>query len=309
MKRYLKVAAMLAIAAFFASCNKDEENNIAPPRDYAVQYATEKADIEEYMRTHYMTVDADYNVAFDTIINNNHVSIWDQTEYPKQSRTITSNDVVYTVWYLPLREGVGEKPTKADDILISYRGIQLDGTQFDYQPFPQTYLSLRNLIKGWQEIIPMFKEGQYVDTPSPDPASFLNYGAGVMFVPSGLGYYNTSTSSLSPYTTLIFTFKLYDQFSVDTDGDGVHSKYETEARTDLTAFPLGYVDLDDFDTDEDGTPDYLDTDDDNDGFPTRTEINNPATDDPFAWELIPVCNSGKKRHLEKNCSHLGDTSQ
>ena len=37
------------------SCNKDDDNDIVlePLRDYAVQYATDKATIESYLNTHY----------------------------------------------------------------------------------------------------------------------------------------------------------------------------------------------------------------------------------------------------------------
>lgn len=275
MRISLKVAAMLALAGFFAACHKDD-TTIAPPRDFAVQYGVEKAEIEQYMQTHYMTVDADYNVTFDTIINNNHVSIWDQTDYPKKKKLVTSNSVTYDVWYIVINPGVGQAPTRADEALVSYRGTLLDGTQFDYLPYPQNYSSLLSTIEGWQEIIPLFRGGQYVDTNGADPASFQNYGAGVMFLPSGLGYYNLATANAPSYSSMIFTFKMYDQKSMDTDGDGILNKYETVSSTDLETYPMGYVDLNHYDTDGDGTPNYKDTDDDNDGYPTLREIKRPV---------------------------------
>jgi FKBP-type peptidyl-prolyl cis-trans isomerase FkpA len=300
MKRYFKAFALVSLITLAASCKKDDDTTV-PLRDYTVQYATEKANIEEYLHTHYIaSVDADFNVELLPIPEGgSQVSIWDQTEYPllnKQVQSLdTDNTPLYTVYYLMLNQGTTDQPTRADNIVVSYRGTALDdGTQFDYNPFPSSAFSLATTIEGWQEIIPLFKAGTYVDVPgSPNPASFQGYGAGVMFLPSGLAYYNVAASSaISTYESLIFSFKLYSVGYLDSDNDGLQNRHETEGTTDIARY----------DTDGDGIANYLDNDDDGDGFLTRSEITNPLTGQPYAFGDIPLCTGGTlPKHLDPNC--------
>lgn len=300
MSKSLKVLSLLlGMVLITAGCKKDDDSSIEPPRDYGEQYATESVEIEEYLKTHYIaSVDANFNVVVEEIPEgSNEVSIWDQTEYPLQNKVVSYeglDDVPHTLYYIVLQEGVGESPTRADNVFAAYRGFTLDGTQFDYSPYPDNYSSLASTILGWREIIPFFKGGEYIDNPdSPDPASFQNYGAGIMFLPSAFGYYNSSQTNIPSYSPLVFTFKLFDVQFVDSDGDGILNRYETEEG----------IDIKDYDTDGDETPNYLDTDDDGDGHSTYTEITNPLTDEPYDFEDIPTCEGGTiKKHLDPNCN-------
>lgn len=284
MNRFLKAFGLIALITFFASCKKDDDGNVAPPRPYGEQYARESDSIEKYLKNHYITVDADYNTEITALpADGSKTSIWDQTEYELKFKMVNSNDVDYKVYYLVLNQGGGEAPTRGDNILIAYRGVTLKNVQFDYQPFPQTAASLTGVIEGWQEIIPMFNTGTYVDIPdNPDPAQFEDYGAGVMFIPSGLAYYNNPTSSLiSAYDPLVFSFKLYGLEYTDLDGDGILNKDET----------IPGVDIKDYDTDGDEIPNYLDVDDDGDGYPTKYELrvyNARDTNNPDANVVAKV---------------------
>ncbi|OIQ15805.1 MAG: hypothetical protein BM557_10935 [Flavobacterium sp. MedPE-SWcel] len=295
MNRFLKVFSLFLLITFFAACNKDDGASVPPPRDYAEQYVTEKADIENYLKTHYIAnVDEDFNVELEEIpALGGEVSIWDQTDYQLLTKEVNLSDVNFTLYYLVLQQGVGEAPTRADRVLVSYRGTTLEGNQFDYNPFPQVYSSLTGTILGWQEVIPMFKTGVYVDVPgSPDPASFEDYGAGVMFLPSAYGYYEAARVGIPAYSPLIFSFKLYDLEYVDSDGDGILNKDETD----------NGIDIRDFDSDGDGTPNYFDIDDDGDGYSTRSEITIPGSNDVYEFENIPTCDGGAvKKHLDPNC--------
>ncbi|NDI97482.1 FKBP-type peptidylprolyl isomerase [Flavobacterium sp. LaA7.5] len=295
MNRFLKVFSLLLLITFFNACKKDDGASIAPPRPYDEQYAVEKPEIENYLKTHYIaSVDEDFNIDLQEIpADGDQVSIWDQTEYPLQSKVVTLDNVPFTLYYLVLQQGVGESPTRADRVRTAYRGTTLDGTQFDYNPYPETYPSLAETILGWQEIIPLFNTGTYVDIPnSPDPAYFEDYGAGVMFLPSAYGYYERAQINIPAYSPLIFSFKLYDLQYVDSDGDGILNKDETE----------NGIDINDYDTDGDETPNYLDIDDDGDGYSTRLEITIPGTNDIYDFEDIPACNGGTiKKHLDPNC--------
>ncbi|MEL1244045.1 FKBP-type peptidylprolyl isomerase [Flavobacterium sp. DGU11] len=295
MNRFLKAFGLLSIITLFAACKKDDGPNTVPPRDYAVQYATEKVDIENYLKTHYMVVDP---VTLDAVFfaipeGGTQTSIWDQTEYPLRNKIVNSNSVDYTVYYLVFNEGVGEAATRADNVLVAYSGTLFSGVQFDSQPYPQSLSPLYNSIEGWQEIIPLFKTGIYVDVDPSNPATFEGYGAGAMFLPSGLAYYNSSPSSaVSAYDSMIFTFKMYQLQYTDVDGDGILNKFET----------ADGIDLNDYDTDGDDLPNYLDTDDDGDGHFTKNEIEDPETGDSYDFDEIPTCTGGTlKKHLDPAC--------
>lgn len=299
MKLRLKAFGLVLLITFFASCKKDDDATVEPPRDYAVQYAAESVEIETFLKNHYIKMGDDFEATFPEIgTDTPQVSIWDQTDYPLQSKKVKSinedNTVEYTIYYLVFREGVNESPTRADNIMTAYNGMLFDGAQFDYRPFSTGYSTLSGAIEGWQEIIPLFKTGNYVDVPGdPNPASFTEYGAGAMFIPSGLAYYNLPSSTVMPtYASLVFTFKLYSLQYLDTDSDGILSK-------DEVSVPGG----DPFytDTDADGTPDYVDTDDDGDGYLTKAEITK-EDGTLYSFDEIPTCtDGGKKRHLDASC--------
>jgi hypothetical protein len=58
------------------------------------------------------------------------------------------------------------------------------------------------------------------------------------------------------------------------------------------------------DSDGDGIPDFLDTDDDGDNYLTRFEIKNLTTNTTYPFDQIPTCGAsgnGKKRYLDPTC--------
>jgi hypothetical protein len=143
-----------------------------------------------------------------------------------------------------------------------------------------------------------------------------------MFIPSGLAYYNTGQGPIPGYAPLVFSFKLYEIKRSDlevklgttgylSDPDGVLS-YQEDIDGDgyvwtASELPEGAVNPDD--TDGDGTPDFLDFDDDGDGYATRGEIKK-ADGTYYPFDLIPDCDGNiptdikKKRHLDKDCHKM-----
>jgi len=61
MNNFFKSVLLVALSVFVVSCSKDSTST-EPLRDYATQYATDIANIETFMKTHYMEVDIDQNV-------------------------------------------------------------------------------------------------------------------------------------------------------------------------------------------------------------------------------------------------------
>lgn len=273
MKSLFKIVLFLVSMTFFFSCQNNDNITAKPARPYADVYAEDIVKIEDFLDTHYVTVDSDYNTTFTQIpVGGTQQPISQMTELQFVERTI--HDLSYKIYFLKLREGIGESPTRIDSAFVSYKGntftkTTTDGVDvytqnvFDQSETP-VWFPLEDVIRGWGEIVPEFKTGTYASNPD-GTVSFDNYGAGVMFLPSGLGYFNTATGNISSYSPLIFNFKLYNQRYRDHDLDQILSKDEYGADFNAEAV----------DTDGDGIPDYIDVDDDGDGFLTKYEIKKP----------------------------------
>lgn len=267
-KMRLRILLSIAVVAglMLFSCSKDNNSTVVI-RDKAEQYATDIAAIDEFIDTHYMEVDPlTYDVDFVEIPENGtQLSIREQTQYPLKDTLITQDDVDYKVYFLKFREGTQKRPTQVDSVHVAYKGINLNLSVFDEAPVAN-WFTLETVITGWAHMIPNFKSGTYTAVPG-QPLHYDNYGAGVIFLPSGLGYFNGSSTNISPYSPLIFSFKLIEVQYKDHDRDKIFSKDERN-------FPLTNWSNNpkDFDSDGDGKANYLDVDDDGDGFLTRNEL-------------------------------------
>jgi len=82
--------------------------------------------------------------------------------------------------YLVIKEGTGAQPLITDTVKAHYKGALLDGKEFDNsfkrgQPFSAP---LRSLIKGWQEALPLMKEGSHWRLWIPSEMAYGDRGAG-----------------------------------------------------------------------------------------------------------------------------------
>lgn len=311
MKKVFGVFMLLVLSASFFSCSKNETDTYEPIRDYTFQNTLDMYNIENYLKSHYIEVinhpgfSDDMDVSITKIPSGGtQVSIWDQTDYPLMTYTVGIEP--YKIYYLKLREGFGpnsKSPTNVDSVLASYKGTLLDGTVFDSNTFPQTYFNLTSTVRGWSEMFPQFKTGSYT-TNTDGTITYSDFGAGVMFLPSALGYYEQSLSTIPAYSPLVFSFKLYEIQRNDQDGDGIMSvdedlNHDGYLRDNETTY--------EDDSDHDGTPNYLDIDDDGDGVITKNEIKDPLTGSPYAFDLIPDCSGDNsdpnriKKHLDIHC--------
>ncbi len=280
----------IATISLFSCSKNDDSGEIIPPREYAVQYATDLADIEEYLKTYYIE---DVSPDVDTKITKipaggtqaSIMSYLNNTGFPKLlSRDVKLHDITYKLYYLVLREGVGQSPSNVDAVLAAYRGdylarkteatvTTLTPTLFEETKNPQQMLSLFSVIAGWSEVFPQFKTGTYTSNGD-GTINYKDFGAGVMFIPSGLGYYNSGSASIPAYAPLVFSFKLYEIQRLDQDGDGILSYLEDlDGDGYMRVLAKGEDNPDD--TDKDGIPDFGDVDDDGDGYSTKSEIKKP----------------------------------
>jgi len=330
MNKFKYYFILLITTVSFFSCSKNSTTT-EPARDHAVQYATDNTDIEEYLKTYYFTVtnhagfEDDQDVTFTKIpdggTQRSIYSYLGATGYPKLmvrevSKNMLIHNVAYKIYYLVLRPGTGQSPTNVDGVLTAYHGEYLERvaatttatsylttTLFEDVKNPQTFFSLYSTVIGWSEIFPQFKTGTYSSNPD-GTVSHADFGAGVMFIPSGLGYYNSGSGLIPAYAPLVFSFKLYEIQRLDQDGDGIPS-YLEDIKGDgymydyrNTANYSSATTINPDDTDGDTIPDFLDVDDDGDGYTTKLEIKNPATGIAFPFANIPLSPSGKKNYLD-----------
>ena len=325
----IKFYFILLIAAItIISCNKDDDNDVVvtPPKPYAEQYKIDSLAIDDYLKTNYISEIVN-NPGFP---NDQDVTIKKITDAPTQpslwsylnsstlprltSRNVVYGDVTYKIYTLVIREGIpggtnsagGEYPCNVDAVFAGYKGTLLDGTVFDSSNNGQTQwdLDAPNIIRGWSEGFPQFKTG-WLSSNTDGTIRYNDFGVGVMFLPSALGYYNTAQSSIPAYSPLVFSIKLYALKRADHDSDGIPS-FQEDLDGDRYMYYLKAGVANPDDTDGDGIPNYGDFDDDGDGYATRGEVKD-ANGNYYPFDKIPDCSGDQvtptrlKRHLDKNC--------
>lgn len=267
---------ILCVIVGFISCKKDDDNAVieVEQRDRTEQQIVDNDSIIGYLETHYYNAGAfqsnpDPSIA-DLIITklpedgvlpdpDNNKLLIEAVEEPK---TVVFEETNYEFYILKLNQGTGPAPTFADNVRLTYEGMLLDDTVFDDAVTPIVF-DLVTLIPAWRKVIPLFNTAEsFVESDSGE-VDFINHGAGVMFIPSGLAYFSGYIAG-DQYAPLIFKFDLYQMEENDHDGDGVPSYLE-----DLNGDGEFTQEFDD--TDGDLFEDFIDIDDDGDGVNTINE--------------------------------------
>ncbi|NGY36631.1 peptidylprolyl isomerase [Flavobacterium sp. XN-5] len=88
--------------------------------------------------------------------------------------------------------GEGAQPTASSTVTVEYRGYFTNGSVFDGGKPGGLTIGLQQVIRGWTEGIPYFKEG----------------GSGILLVPSHLGYGSYDRNGIPGGSVLIFDVKL-----------------------------------------------------------------------------------------------------
>ncbi|MBJ6368834.1 hypothetical protein JF259_12105 [Snuella sp. CAU 1569] len=289
---------ILCLTIGFVSCKKDDDANEPTPveiRDRGEQQIADNDSILKYFKSHYYNssafVDNPDPSINDLLISklpesgelpdpDNNTLLWDALQEEngllvKKSLVFAETD--YEVYYLVLNEGGGKAPKFCDDVLVTYEGFKLNDDVFDSAVTPVEF-DLTSLVPGWRKVFPHFKASEsYVDSGD-GTIDFVNHGVGVMFIPSGLGYFSSATAGIPAYSPIIFKFELLQTYQNDHDGDGIPSYLE-----DLNGD--GEFTLEDDDTDDDDTPDFVDTNDDGDLKLTKDEIELTTHNKPTREEL------------------------
>ena len=98
--------------------------------------------------------------------------------------------------YKVLIEGTGSKPKAKGRVKVHYRGLLLNGAEFDssWSNDEPVSFSLKNVIKGWKEGIPLMPAGSVY----------------VFLVPPELAYGKRGSGFIPPNATLIFEVELFE---------------------------------------------------------------------------------------------------
>ncbi|MFV8368859.1 FKBP-type peptidyl-prolyl cis-trans isomerase [Flavobacterium sp. LB2R40] len=149
----MKSTLLALVSLLFVSCLSD--NEASKPVDYTVQ---------------------------------NEKEIVDYIAKNKLTATKTDSGLYYVI----SEAGTGAQPTASSNVTVAYKGYFTNGNVFDESKAEGISFGLNQVIKGWTEGIPFFKEG----------------GNGVLLIPSHLGYGSNGSGPIRGGSVLIFNVKL-----------------------------------------------------------------------------------------------------
>ncbi|TJY32171.1 FKBP-type peptidyl-prolyl cis-trans isomerase [Pontimicrobium aquaticum] len=300
MKFRYYLLALFSVSLMFNACNKSEDDDDPTPPDNTVDRAEQQIidndSLLGYFETHY------YNSGFfvnnpnasmnDLVITKleegetvpeGHVLLKDSLSHMRKTTIFSDTD--YEFYVLELNPGAGEKPNFTDTVRLNYSGNLLDESVFDGSVNPVDF-DLTGLIRGWALAIPEFGVAESFTENGDGTVSYYNSGVGVMFLPSGLGYFSGISPGIPEYSPLIFRFEVFQNTVNDHDGDGVPSYVEDLNDNKNVA---------DDDTNDNTVANYIDPDDDGDGIltinelePKEYEINEGDSDPTFGLNEFEI---------------------
>ena len=273
---------LITILLLGFSCGDDDDDGIieVPEADRTEQQVIDNDSLVSYLQSHYVDASLLSNnptISF-TEININQLPDDGELPNPNQNSllidivetlTTTYFDVEYEYYILKINQGGSENsPNFSDKVRVSYEGTLMDDTVFDSSSTPVDF-DLTSTIAGWGRVLPEFNLAEDFVINSDGTVTYNNPGIGIMFLPSGLGYYSAAAGSVPVYSNLIFKFKVFQSELNDHDFDNVPSHLE-----DIN----GDYDLTNDNSDDDTFADFVDSDDDNDGTLTIDEDLEPDSD-------------------------------
>ena len=279
------------------SCSPDDVEDEEPPRDYLEQSLEDDQRLVQYLKSHYYNYE-DFNNVFnedkeiiiDTILSEdaNLKSLFDfvvETSVPLAS---SEGEIIeHKLYHIVVADGIRfeDSPSIADSVYLSYKGKLLNGNVFDKKTNP-LWFDTANVIRGFRYGLQHFSPGNFIQREN-GTIDFNQFGRGLIFMPSGLGYFNSAQTNIPTYSPLIFEISMFTINRADHDNDGVLS-IDEDPNNDGNPY--------NDDTDEDGVINMYDEDDDGDGILTKDELDGGDPDN------LPddSNNDGIPDYLDKN---------
>lgn len=269
------------------SCEENEPRRVDfEERDRDEQQIADRDSLLQYLTTHYYnsgTFEIGVDHTYEDIViselpiddDGNYLDVPDPDNNTLlidavETRTTEYLDTEYEYYILRINQGAGESPNFTDAVRYRFEGSVVETkTVFQSISTPDVInlqsdgFNILGAIRGWQLIMPTFQTAEGFTSGIDGVVEFNNYGLGVMFLPSGLGYFSGSLPDIPSYSNLVFKFELLQYEVFDHDVDGIPSFIE-----DLN----NNLSVTDDDTDEDGIPDFVDRNDDGDSVLTFNEL-------------------------------------
>ena len=281
MRFKLNFLFFFLLVLFFSCPEEDPDGPVQiPENDRTEQQVIDRDSLLQYFETHYYNstyLQSNPNFTLDHIVISELPEDGNLPD-PDQNTMLIDDieifttiyfDVEYEYYILRINQGGSEiSPNFSDRVRVNFQGSLMDGLIFDSSSTPVDF-DLTNTIAGWGRVLPEFNNATEFTVNNDGTVDYSNPGVGVMFLPSGLGYFSSAAGSVPVYSNLIFKFELLESEENDHDFDNVPSHLE-DLDNDL--------DLTDDNTDEDPYANFVDSDDDNDGTLTIDEDLEPDTD-------------------------------
>ena len=266
--------SFFVLALFVTACKSDEEETTVELNDFFEQAVTDDELISEYLQSHTYNYEdfqdpslEDREISIDTLAGNNanKTPLSEFVSFTEVAVTTPEGEEInHKLYYLIARQGIrtGDRATIVDSVYLAYKGTLLDGSKFDESAFP-VWFDNTAVISGFRQGVQYFAPGNFTQNTN-GSIEFSDYGQGLIFIPSGLGYYANAQSSIPAYSPLIFSLNVYTTNQADHDSDGILS-FDEDVDGDGDPF--------NDDTDGDGIANFADIDDDGDGVYTINEYD------------------------------------
>ena len=280
-----KLFFLLPFFFIFLQCKKDDDTPQYVIREYSDQVLVDQSILEEYLQTHTYNYedfnnDSNIDLKIDRLSDNSsRLSLFDMANVKTINvKDSDENDVPHNLYYIIAREGSNTRPSIVDSVYLTYRGKLLDGSTFDESAVP-IWLDNTSVITGFRYGVSEIAPGTYTQNQD-GTINFENYGQGIFFLPSGLGYFANARTGIPAYSPLMFSVNVFTTNQADHDFDGILSIDE-----DVDGDGNPFND----DTDGDDIPNYADPDDDGDGVNTIAEYDadEDGTPDDTDGDGIP----------------------
>ena len=132
------------------------------------------------------------------------------------------------LYYVIEKQGDGLQPNSHSNVIVSYKGIFINGKPFDESDEYGRAFNLQSVIDGWTEGIALFNEG----------------GEGTLIIPSRLAFGNKEFNGIPAGSVLIFDIKLIStEEGIDKINDDQITEYleENELVAEKSSSGLYYI--------------------------------------------------------------------
>ena len=144
MKFYKLLICITLTIPLVLACKKDDGPE--PIREIQDQTPEDDKSLVKYLQTHFYNYEDFENdpdnhkivITIDTIAdeNSDKTPLWDQVN----TKTIEIKDkndnlIPNKMYFLVVKEGIGEKPSRVDSTFVTYKGTLLNRVVFHFHPF------------------------------------------------------------------------------------------------------------------------------------------------------------------------------